>query len=244
MNRLELRAIVLGFALAAVSSPACTQEAGIESPQRPGREVSLPRSQVEDAFFAYVLGIISTGVDVNLDSAQMRAILTEFNSALVVPLDLFDKVTQNTDEKTGGRLVGMEFTRDVDIPIPFTLLWYHPGSILSSQHLLWRVSRSWFFVPDNGGLVEAIDLVLSQGSVQVRLDEWLKVLFSAHFEDTWIHHIIFFRWKGHMMGLLAGAGKRTGRVLRAYFDFTKNGIIFPAPADLNHVGEILCNTPD
>ena len=37
-----------------------------------------------------------------------------------------------------------------------------------------------------------------------------------------------------MIGLLAGAGQRTGRVLRAYFDFTKNGIIFPASADLNH----------
>ena len=121
----------------------------------------------------------------------MREILTEFNSALVVPLDLFDRVTQTEDE-TGGRLVGMEFTRDVDIPIPFSLLWYHPGSILSSPHLSWRVSRSWFFVPESGVLAEAIDLVLWQGSVQVRLDEWLKVLFSAHFEDTWIHHIIFF----------------------------------------------------
>jgi hypothetical protein len=237
--------LILGFTLAAIPTGAFGQETTVVTSQGPNKEASLSRKEVEDALFAYILGIIMAGTEIDLDRMQMAEILDEFHSTLNIPIDLIDRVTQNTDENAVEPTIRMQFTRDVSVPIPFALLFYHPGKILSSQHLVWETHRYWFFVPENGsGPVQAIDLVLRQGSVEVILDEWLKVLFSAHCEDTWIHHIIIFRWKGHVLGLLAGVGQRTGRVLRAYFDFTKNSIIFPAPASLNRVGEILYDTPE
>jgi hypothetical protein len=77
----------------------------------------------------------------------------------------------------------------------------------------------------------------------VNIDDWLEALFSASIEDTWIHHIIFFKWKGDWVGLLEGAGRRTGRILRAYFNFTKNTILFPPPADLERAGRVLVDEP-
>jgi hypothetical protein len=240
MIPVRLRAIVLGCALGAISAPGFAQASDVPPSERPGREVSLPKSEVRDTFFAYVLGIITAGLEVNVDNAQMRDILTEFKSTLDVPFDLIDRVTQHTDAESGARTIGVEFSRDVVIPIPFALLWYHPGAIKADRFLVWQVNRSRLFDTANGGsTVPVFDLVLWRGSVQVAIDDWLEALLSAYLEDTWIHHIVFFKWQGDWIGLLEGTGRRTGRLLRAYFDFTKNSIIFPAPEDLDKAGRVL-----
>jgi hypothetical protein len=244
MIRVRLRAIVLGCLLGAMASSARAQEPSPlpppPAPERPGREVSLPQSAVKDTFFAYVLGVITAGLEMNVDNAQMREVLTEFKSTLAVPFDLIGRVWQHTDAGSGACTIGVEFTRDVVIPIPFSLLFYHPGTIEADKELVWQVTRSTFFDPLNGGAsIPVLDLVLWKGSVLVNIDNWLEEFLSRFLEDTWIHHIVFFKWKGDWIGLLEGAGRRTGRILRAYFDFTKNSIIFPTPADLAIVGQVL-----
>jgi hypothetical protein len=235
--------MVLGCVLGAVCAPGWAQEPPAPASERPGREVSLPANEVKDTFFAYVMGIITRGLEVNVDNAQMRDILTEFKSTLAVPFDLIDRVTQHTEPDTGERTIGLEFTRDVIIPIPFALLFYHPGTIQADKDLVWKVDRAVFNGGTGEGPVPVFDLALWQGSVQVNIDDWLEVLFSASLEDTWIHHIIFFKWKGDWVGLLEGAGRRTGRVLRAYFDFTRNTILFPPASDLEKAGRALVDEP-
>jgi hypothetical protein len=245
MTSVRLRAIALSCLLGAISAPVFAQDQEPTAPatERPGREVSLPPDEVKDTFFAYVLGIITSGREVDVDNAHMREILTEFKSTLHVPFDLIDRVTQHTDPETGACTIGVEFTRDVVIPIPFALLFYHPGTIEADKDLVWQVSRAVFNSGTGEGLVPVFDLSLWRGGVQVNIDDWLEALFSASLEDTWIHHIIFFRWNGDWIGLLEGAGRRMGRVLRAYFDFTKNTILFPTPQDLEKVGRILVDEP-
>ncbi len=243
MNRVWMPALVLGCVLGAACTPAWSQEPASFPSKVPGREVSLPREEVRDTFFAYVLGIITAGLEVNMDNAEMRGILTEFTSTLAVPFDLIDRVTQHSDAETGVRTIGLEFTHDVVIPIPFALLFYHPGTIQADKDLLWQVDRGVFNSGTGEGAVAVFDLHLWQGRVLVDIDDWLEALFSASLEDTWIHHIVFFKWKGDWVGLLEGAGRRTGRILRAYFDFTKNTILFPPSADLEKAGRGLVDEP-
>lgn len=223
--RARLPATVLLLTLCALRGAA--QEAPVPAGERPGREISLLPSEVKDTFFAYVLGIIRAGVEVNIDNAAMRGILTEFKSTLNVPFDLITSVTQHTDEARTRR-IGIDFRRPVTIPIPFSLLFYHPGSIVAEQ----TVS---FTVTDDPGAVYVLSV--EQGSILVDVDDWLEVLFRAYIEDTWIQHLVFFTWHGDWIGLLEGSGRRTGRQIRAYFDFTKNRIIFPTPADLDKTGK-------
>jgi len=40
----------------------------------------------------------------------------------------------------------------------------------------------------------AFDLALAHGTILVDIDDWLEALFSARLEDSWIRHIVFFRW--------------------------------------------------
>ena len=227
------------LAIAVLAAPLAAQQA-VPASQRPGREISLPPSEVKDTFFAYVLGIIKSGVDVDMDNQAMRDILTEFKSALNLPFDLVARVTQGAAPGSDTRLIGLDFTADVVIPIPFSLLFYHPGSITSDRNLVFEVLRSTYVDPGAPNTPAPVyDLVLTQGRVLVDVDDWLEWLFAAYLEDTWIRHIVFFTWRGDWVGELYGTGKRTGRQLRAFFDFTKNKILFPEPAELAGIGRRL-----
>jgi hypothetical protein len=210
----------------------------------PGREISFPSSEVKDTFFAYALGIIGSGAEFDVDNAAMRTMFVEFNTALGVPFDLITRFSQTADPDTGERLISLDFVRDVVIPVPFSLLFYHPGSIYAAHHVGFTVHRSTWVDPDAGqdsplreGPVYSLDL--TEGSILVDIDDWLEALFSASLEDAWINAIVFFRWHGDWIGMLAGTGRRTRRVLRAYFDFTRNAIVFPVPASLNSAGREL-----
>jgi hypothetical protein len=230
--------LVILFALlfGSLSLPAFAQAGRGE--KRPGREVAVPKTEVKDSFFAYVLGIIRTGIDIDINNEQMRAILTEFKTSLDLPFDLIARVTQTTNNTSGVRSIGLDFLRDVNIPIPFSLLFYHPGSIVASRDLLFTVNRTVAEDPAlPGALSPVFDLSLSSGTVFVDIDDWLETLLAAYLEDTWIHHIVFFRWQGDWIGMLEGVGQKTGRELRAYFNFTRNTIVFPVSQELDAMGK-------
>jgi hypothetical protein len=154
-----------------------------ESAIPPGREVSLPASEVKDTFFAYILGIIRIGAEMDLDNEEMRAILVEFKSTLEVPFDLISRVSQHEGPESADRLIALEFQHDVVIPIPFSILFYHPGRITSTRLLSFDVRRSpWTDPGSPAESGEAFDLVMAQGSILVEIDGWLKARFGL--EDT------------------------------------------------------------
>lgn len=229
-----LLAAWLALAFLAAGGSAQAQPA----PGRPGREVSLPPSEVKDTFFAYFLGIISNEVPVDMDNEQMRDVLVEFKSAMNVPFDLISRVTQEPDPGSGNQVIGLVFARDVAVPVPFSILFYHPGSIYASRYVSFEVRRLEWTDPVAGGPPgTAFDLVLSHGSVLVDIDDWVEALTSGHLEDAWIGQVVFFKWNRDWIGMLTGTGRATGRLRRAFFDFTNNRILFPASNELTWAGE-------
>ena len=215
----------------------------------PGRDVSLPSTEVKDTFFAYALGIIASGAEFEIDNAQMRSLFVEFTKALGVPFDLIARFSQHADAQTEERRITLEFTRDVVIPVPFSLLWYHPGSITATQRVGFDVRRTAWTDPDaslDAPTDAAVyDLVLVDGVIFVDIDDWLEALFSASLEDAGITHVVFFQWHGDRVGMLVGTAERTRRVLRAYFDFTRNAIVFPVPPSLDRAGrELVPDAPE
>jgi len=177
---------------------------------------------------------------VDMDNEQMRSVLVEVKSTLDLPFDLISRVRQQPDPDLGVQVISLQFTRNVAIPVPFALLFYHPGSILASRYVSFDVHRLPWTDPVAGGPpATAFDLALSDGTILADIDDWLEALFSAHLEDSWIQHFVFFRWSGDWIGMLMGTGRRTSKVRRAYFDFTKNHILFPPGDALTRCGEQL-----
>jgi hypothetical protein len=215
---------------------ACIRASAQVPTERPGREISLSSREVKDSFFAYVIGIIRAGVDVELDAAAMREVLTEFRTSLALPFDLIARVSQRRAGESGARTVQVGFVRPVTIPIPFSLLGYHPGSIRATQTVSFHETR--FTYPDprqDGAEAPVFRLAIEAGVLLVDMDQWLDDLFGDYVDDLPVQNLVFFTWKGEWMGLLQGRGYK-GQSLRAFFNFRRNRIVFPIPGELDALG--------
>jgi hypothetical protein len=233
-------ALALGCALAfggrafAQAPGGAAGQAG--RPGRPGREIAAPPQEVKDSFFAYFIGIISAGIDVDIDAEGMREVLTEFRTSLELPFDLVGRVRQERGTGGAGGTLVLEFVSDAAIPIPFSFLGYHPGSIRVTKELLFdRIVTASADAGAGGGLVPAYRLALARGTLVVDMDRWLDDLLGDYVDDLPVENLVFFRWKGDWTGLLQGTGYK-GQPLRAFFNFRRNRIVFPVPAELDGLG--------
>jgi hypothetical protein len=238
MPDLKLPALFLGLCLALGPSPRpAAQSLGPSAALRPGREISLPPSQVKDTFFAYFLGIVLTGTEVDIDNAQMRDILTEFKTQLKFPFDLVSRVIQHSEQDTGERTISLIFNGKVSIPIPYSFLGYHPGMLRSTERLTFNVTRSSYIDPQDPSVYTPVyDLALDDGAVLIDIDDWLVYLLSRVVDKLEVRHIVFFSYHGEWIGLVEGRGRVFSRRMREYFSFTNNRIIYPVPDKLDAMG--------
>lgn len=236
MRRTAL-ASAAAFAAFALS---CLPPAGFgQAASYPGREVLLPPAEVKDTFFSWLVGIIYAGLDVELDSATLRSVLVEFRSNVDLPFNRITDVRHEAPRSTQGALA-ITFDGPMRVPVPFAILWYHPGSIRSTAVV--RFSEERLEAASAGGAtfgpVYAFRLV--QGDVQFDIDEWLDVLLGDLIDDVSVHLVAIVRWQGTWRGLLGGAN-RAGRRYVAAFDFARNVIQFPVPRELSRLGLALWN---
>ena len=226
-----------------VIAGASAQEPAGSPPRPPGREMSLPSSEVKDTFFAWFLGLIAHGAQADVDNGQMREILPEFTSLLNVPFELISRFSLSLDPGTGAQRAELDFQKDIVVPVPFALLFYHPGTVALTRAVLFDVVRSTMSAADadaDGTVGSPVFfLTLSDGSIFIDIHDWLESLFSEQLEDAWITNVVFFRWRGDWVGMLVGRGDRTLRFRSAYFDFTTDTIIFPVPDSLSSIGRAL-----
>jgi hypothetical protein len=199
----------------------------------PGREVSLPSSEVKDAFFAYLLGLIVRDGEAEIEGGFLRGILIEYKDALSIPLERIERISLRRDPAGGGNRMEVSFRGDVDIPIPFSFLGYHPGTIHASRLLTFREPRPDQRAPPSA--VPAFEFRLSEGEASVDVDEWLDVLLGDYLDDIELRRIVVFRYEGEWIGLLSGLGYKR-QPIAGYFSFPKNHIVFPVPDALAELG--------
>jgi hypothetical protein len=192
---------------------------------------------VKDPFFGYLIGIIHTGMEMEADSARLHALRADFGCGFEIPFDRISRVAQHGDPGTGDRFVRLDFLGPMDVPIPYSLLFYHPGRIRSDSSVVFRVSAGTYDDSDTLSETSRVYILeLVHGCILVDIDDWLELLFPSHLEDAWIRNVVFFTWDGRWMGMLQGTGRSTGRMFRSFFDFTRNAIVSPLPAPLDRAG--------
>ncbi len=227
------------------AQPLAAQSLDSSAPLRPGRSISLPPNQVKDTFFAYALGIVLTGTEVDIDNSQMRDILTEFQTKLKFPFDLVSRVIPHSDPDTGVRTLSLIFSGAVSIPIPYSFLGYHPGRLRSTERLNFLVTRTSFIDPRDPSVYTPVyDLALADGSILVDIDDWLVFLLSNVIDKLSVRHIVFFSYRGEWIGLVEGEGLVYNRTMREYFSFTANRIIYPIPDALDAMGQGFLSASD
>jgi hypothetical protein len=235
MRPAPLAAAALGMlALLALPAPPAGAQAVA------GRELILPPSEVRDTFFAWLVGVVDAARDATIDNAGLREILTEFRSSIALPFDRIVEVGHRAPTEAGRGTLSIAFDGGIDIPVPFSVLWYHPGSLRSTRTLRFE-ERRFPAVPagrDTAAPVYAFRLV--EGAMTIDVDAWLDVLLGNVVDDLSVRLVAIARWRGSWRCLLGGTGREERRIIAA-FDLARNTITFPVPKELVRLGLDLWN---
>ncbi len=202
---------------------------------------------VKDPLFAILIGLVSDGLYGTLTGDRIRGELKRQKARSNLPHQTVREVTRLPVTPGRTAVVRVEFEKDLRLPIPFSILGYRPGSFSVSSVSLFR---EWILDtvtlefqddprdPDSIWQVELTDvhiLGLVDGEVEIDIHGWLDFLMGSRLGDTRITGLMLCRHHGRWIGIAMGySPDNQGR--SGIFDFEKDSIFFPSPAELRPVG--------
>lgn len=246
----RVTSLVVVGCLGAAVSVATTAPAQIGRDDSTAAERALPdplpaEPQVKDPVFSVLLGLIHADLYGSLTRERLERALSTDRRRSRLPYERLKELTRVPD--AGGRTsrVTLVFDGALELPIPYRILWYRPGSVLATETCLfreWRLGalslpgpRTADNAPPEAVHLDDVHLfALRGGQLDVDIDGWLDRLMGGRLDDTRVNGIVLMRWKGRWLGLAIGHN-RDGRARSGTFDFTDDRILFPSPAELKAV---------
>ena len=222
------------------SSPADTVHIGLP-------RTLDPAPMVKDPVFGLLIGLVSSGEYGDLSGDRLGAELRRLHANSVLPYQALDTLTRLPVKAGRTATVKVTFHGDLNLPIPYSILGYHPGSFNTSQTCIFR---EWIFdrllLPQdvegsaaaNPPTLELDDVHLfgvAQGKVLIDIDGWLDSLMGDKLDDTWVTGLLLCRYRGEWFGFAMGYNRK-GEGRSGALSFTKDRILFPTPAELRIVG--------
>jgi hypothetical protein len=216
--------------------PACIFSEG----RLPGSEIILPEEDVKDRFFAYMIGLAEADAYGNLTADDFSNALREFAGETRVPFELITSIERRRPERGGPTLVSISFLEKLKTPVPYSILGYHPGSVVADTTVrLYEyylpVKSIWVSRDVNIRLTQVHVFAIYEGYVVVDIDAWVDKLLGGHLDDTWLTVLALFKYEGVWHGLAAGYGP-SGEGRSGVFNFQTNEILFPTPERFRTLG--------
>ncbi len=214
-------------ALAAAAIPATSELL----PQAPG---------VRDPVFAMLVAFVRADrLGVVYRESVARA-LVERRQRSRLPWRLAREFARTLDGQDDRATVTLLFEQAVDVPIPYQILWYHPGRIRTSAGCRFREWRFAELPFDTRKPVQRApwpplaDLrlfALDQGELLLDIDGWIDALFGGALDDTFVTCLAVGRYRGREYGFAVGRNRK-GKPRIGVFDLSTDSVVFPLPPDL------------
>jgi len=233
--------------------PTAIERALTEAEQQFQQVTELPvpavpelAQDVTDPVFAYVVGLLDRD-EYGLVSQEhfARAIATSGRKSRI-PHQVIRSVWRAPGLQASSGWVRMEFSGQVDVPVPYNILGYHPGSLLSSPVVTleeWCLGRT--LVPNlaakNSPPLELEDVTLwgiVDGQVWIDIDGWVDALLGGKLDDTYVVGVAIFRFRGERLALALGFN-RDGSGRSGVLDVRADKIRFPSPVELKVIARDL-----
>ena len=138
----------------------------------------------------------------------------------------------------------MRFAETLEVPVPYAILGYHPGSLRISDEVEfdeWSLGR--IRLPDGSEgkrryLEEVRLLVVRRGELVIDIDWWVDKLFGGKLDDTDLVALALVRFEGRTYGIATGYNS-SGRGRSGTFDFFTDEVVFPSPPHFKFAGRTL-----
>ncbi len=213
---------------------------------RPTGTLSLPKSEVNELFLAYLTGVIAADAYVTLDHDQLAALFPELGGDPSQPFRILAGVARVRGEPGPAELV-FSLSGEVHVPIPIGLLWYHPISVHASRVV--RLGETRYPVRMAGGrtgasvaLAPAFEYRVVDGEARLHVDSWLVFLTGGFLDEFSVRGAALFRYRGDWYGLVAGVNPHD-KVLCWAFNLTRMRLVISLPEGFLDVATSLAQQP-
>jgi len=221
----------LALALAAAASPGFASET---LPLAPG---------VRDPVFAMLLAYVRGDRFGLVTRDEVARALDESRQHSRLPWQLARDFGRTPGAGDASAMLTVRFSGPVDTPIPYHILWYHPGRIRASASCRfreWHLAELPFEARKDGRasplLADVRLFALDEGELLVDIDAWLDALLGDALDDTWIAGLAVARYQGREYGFAVGRN-REGRPRIGVFDLSRDAVVFPLPSDLRSANQ-------
>src|SRR5215468_9697685 len=198
---------------------------------------------VKDPVFATLVALLRSDLHGVLTREHLERQLARSGRETLLPYQHLHELRRTGGEEGAlGRptaTVEIQLEGPLVFPIPYRILWYHPGKVRASTT---SVFREWSFGSVNLPFDPAIPIELEEvhlfglerGDLFVDIDGWLDFILGSALDDTDVTGIVLFRQGGRDYGMAIGHNAK-GESRSGVFDLAEDKIIFPVPAEMKLV---------
>ncbi len=211
----------------------------------------LPMQEgIKDPVFSILVGLVGSGTYGTITEEQLGRTVTGSGAKSRLPYKTVEEVTRTAVDSGRTALITVKFRGKLDLPIPYSILGYHPGSFTATQTC---VFREWLlgpvkidYVEDDHGKtrnrsveLEEVHLFgIKDGDVNIDIDAFIDKLMGGNLDDTDVTALMLCRYKGEWLGFAMGYNAdKSGR--SGVFSFAKDEIMFPTPDELRTVARTM-----
>jgi hypothetical protein len=237
MTAVPFRAGVLGACLGGLGFgllPASPRE-----PPEPLQELPDPlpfASAVKDPVFAILLGLLDADRYGRLSREHLGREMGRLGTTTRLPYEKVARVSRRSLEPGRVSEITLEFLGPVKVPVPYSILGYHPGHVLASPTCRLREWKLGALAL--GPLGERFDdvrlLAVEEGELDVDIDGLVDLLAGSALDDSRLTGLAVLRHLGRRLGVAFGYNP-DGRARYGVFDFAADKVLIPVPKALKGV---------
>jgi len=239
------RRFVACLALAACGSLAAGAGSNAEKshPAHIGLPDELPSEpRVKDPVFAVLVGLVAADHYGALTRGRLESHLGPRAQASRLPYREMREVSRMPEEPAPTSAVTIVLDRPLKLPIPYSILGYHPGSVEGGPACVFREwSLGAIGMAHGGTRLELTDVRLfglREGRLFVDIDGWLDRLAGRLLDDSDLEGLALFRHEGRWLGIGFGHNPR-GEPRSGLFDFARDRVVLPLPGEMRTVARFL-----
>jgi hypothetical protein len=197
---------------------------------------------VADPVFAALVGLLRGDVHGTLTGDHLRAELQRIGKPSRLPHDKLASLSRQAGSPGEADVVA-RMVAPLSVPIPYAILGYHPGKVVTSQTCRFRErSLGNLLISEPASAPVQLDdvhlLRLESGSLLTDVDAWLDFVLGGALDDTEVRGLAVFGWKGRLYAIAVGFN-RQGRPRSGAFDFAGDKVLFPVPPELRTATRVL-----
>lgn len=201
------------------------ESAGVAAAEVPD---PLPYDEtLPDPVFAVLVGLITSNAEGHLSGDHLRREMARRGKKSRLPADLLASVDRERTSADTAR-VSLRFRAPMNLPIPYSILWYRPGRMQASAETSFTERALGRLTPD---AADARVFFLENGGLAVDIHAWLDKLMGASLDDTDVRTLALVLFRDRWLGVALGRNP-SGRPRQGVFDMKADKALFPIPADI------------